>query len=69
MNSRNKERVIAIELKAMTRDLVCKTETSERSRYFSEYANDTFYFCSAECKRKFDDHPDDFIRADAREQQ
>jgi YHS domain-containing protein len=51
----------------MTRDLVCKTEASEDSRYFTEYGNDTFYFCSAECKRQFDDHPDDFIRADARE--
>jgi YHS domain-containing protein len=51
----------------MTRDLVCKTETSEDSRFFSEYANDTYYFCSPECKRKFDDHPDDFIRADVRE--
>lgn len=51
----------------MTRDLVCKMEASEDSRYFTEYANDTFYFCSAECKRKFDDHPDTFIREDAQE--
>jgi coenzyme F420 hydrogenase subunit beta len=51
----------------MARDLVCKTEASEDSRYFSEYGNDTFYFCSPECKRKFDDHPDIFIREDAQE--
>ncbi len=51
---------------AMARDLVCKLEASEDSRFFSEYGNDTYYFCSAECKRKFDDHPDTFIREDAR---
>jgi coenzyme F420 hydrogenase subunit beta len=51
----------------MARDLVCKTEASEDSRYFSEYGKDTFYFCSPECKRKFDDHPDTFIREDVQE--
>jgi YHS domain-containing protein len=50
----------------MARDLVCNTGVGEDSRYFSEYGKETYYFCSAECKRKFDDHPDTFISADAR---
>jgi YHS domain-containing protein len=52
---------------AMSRDLVCQTGVDEDSRYFSEYGNETYYFCSAECKRKFDDHPDTFISEDARQ--
>jgi YHS domain-containing protein len=56
-----------VELSTMARDLVCKMEATEDSRFFSEYGNDTFYFCSADCKRKFDDHPDMFIREDAGE--
>jgi Cu+-exporting ATPase len=43
-------------------DYVCGAEVSEDSRFFSEYDNKTWYFCSAECKRKFDDHPDHYIR-------
>jgi YHS domain-containing protein len=38
----------------------------EGNRFFSDYANEMFYFCSPECKRKFDDHPDDYIREHAR---
>jgi YHS domain-containing protein len=56
-----------VERTTMTRDLVCKTEVSDDSRFFSEYGNDTFYFCSPDCKRAFDDHPDTFIRDDVRE--
>lgn len=53
----------------MARDLVCQTEVpDEGNRYFSEYSSDTFYFCSPECKRKFDDHPDDYIREHARKE-
>jgi YHS domain-containing protein len=51
----------------MSRDLICQTEVNEDSRYFSEYGNETYYFCSAECKRKFDDHPDTFISEAARQ--
>ncbi len=50
----------------MTRDLVCQMEVDPDSRYFTEYGTDTYYFCSPECKRKFDDHPDNFIREDVR---
>lgn len=51
----------------MTRDLGCKSKASEDSRYFSEYGNDKYYFCSPGCKRKFDDDPDTFIREDVQE--
>jgi len=47
----------------MASDFVCgKMVEEENARFFSEYDNKTWYFCSAECKRKFDDHPDEFIR-------
>jgi YHS domain-containing protein len=42
--------------------------TSEDSRFFSDYDGQTYHFCSTECKRKFDDHPDPFIQHRAREQ-
>ena len=51
----------------VTTDLVCKTSVNkEATRFFSEYNAGTYYFCSAECKRKFDDHPDDYIREHAK---
>jgi YHS domain-containing protein len=40
--------------------------TEENPRYFSEYDNRKYPFCSAECKRKFDDHPDYFIHEEAK---
>ena len=52
---------------AMPRDYVCGAEVEEtETRFFSEYGAETFYFCSSECKRRFDDHPDDFIREHAK---
>lgn len=43
----------------MAKDVVCDREVdAQDTRFFSEYGNDTFYFCSPECKRKFDDHPE-----------
>ena len=47
----------------MAADYVCGAEVQEDgARFFSDYDNKTWYFCSPECKRKFDDHPDHFIR-------
>lgn len=53
----------------MRLDLVCRAdvEDSDQPRYFSEYNGTTYPFCSAECKRKFDDHPDAFIQQKAKE--
>lgn len=43
----------------MTRDLVCDQEVDEKeTRFHSDYGNNLYYFCSKECKRKFDDHPE-----------
>ncbi len=52
----------------MALDLVCKMEVnSEETRFFSDYDNKQYFFCSAECKRAFDDHPDTFIKRQAEE--
>lgn len=49
-------------------DLVCKmTITEEKPKFFSDYDNKMYPFCSAECKRKFDDHPDYFIHQNAKD--
>ncbi len=52
----------------MAQDLVCRMEVSDDGRYFSDYGGSMYYFCSPECKRKFDDHPDQFIQQKAREE-
>ena len=52
----------------MAADLVCRMDVDENnSRFFSEYDNNRYFFCSAECKRAFDDHPDQYIQQQARE--
>ena len=53
----------------MATDLVCRQEVAgDGNRYFTDYNANLFYFCSPECKRKFDDHPDEFIREHAKEE-
>ena len=43
-------------------DPVCKMEVNPASAEAqSEYEGQTFYFCSAECKRKFDGNPQQYI--------
>lgn len=50
-------------------DFVCERAVDPAdSRFFSEYNDRKYYFCSAECKRKFDDHPDYFIHTRAKEE-
>ena len=52
----------------MAADLVCRMEVDqENARFFTEYDNKEYFFCSAECKRAFDDHPDRYIQQQARE--
>ena len=51
----------------MTQDLVCRREVdSNDARFFTDYNDGKYYFCSAECKRAFDDHPDRYIQDQAR---
>lgn len=42
-------------------------DVNEETRFFTEYNNSEYHFCSAECKRAFDDHPDSYIRQQAKE--
>ena len=43
-------------------DPVCKMEVNPASAEAqSEYEGQTFYFCSQECKRKFDANPEQYI--------
>jgi YHS domain-containing protein len=51
----------------MPRDLVCQQDVAgEGNRYFTDYGGEMYYFCSPECKRKFDDHPDHYVRERAK---
>ena len=53
----------------MVTDLVCRREVdAESTRFFTEYDDSKYFFCSAECKRAFDDHPDRYIQQHAKEQ-
>ncbi|HEX4748412.1 MAG TPA: YHS domain-containing protein [Bryobacteraceae bacterium] len=52
----------------MQEDLVCRRQVeSDHPQFFSEYDGRTFAFCSRKCKQQFDDHPDRYIQAKARE--
>jgi YHS domain-containing protein len=43
----------------MAIDPICKMEVDEnRAKYGSKYKNKNFYFCSAGCKKKFDEDPE-----------
>lgn len=43
-------------------DPVCEMEVNPASAEAqSEYAGVTFYFCSEECKQKFDDNPRQYL--------
>ncbi len=43
-------------------DPVCKMEVNPASAEAqSEYEGQTFYFCSTECKRRFDAHPEQYV--------
>lgn len=44
------------------KDVVCgMTVDSETAEHKSEYQGETYYFCSAGCKRAFDQKPDKYI--------
>ena len=46
----------------MTRDHVCDMQVDEKTAAAkSEYKGDTFYFCSQECKRRFDADPERYV--------
>jgi P-type Cu+ transporter len=51
----------------MKRDQVCGKDVDERTAPArTEYAGDTYYFDSEECRRKFEDDPESYVsRTDA----
>ncbi len=43
-------------------DPVCGMQVQEdESAGTSNYDGETYYFCSAECKREFDEDPEDYV--------
>ncbi len=51
----------------VTKDPVCGMELNqENTAERSEYAGKTFYFCSDQCRNKFDQNPSEYVsRAEA----
>ena len=48
----------------MATDPICNMEIDEtRSKFSSEYAGKTYYFCSQECKNKFDNKPEQYAKS------
>ncbi len=46
----------------MTRDPVCNLEFDEDFEPVqTDYAGDTYYFCSEQCKRTFEAHPELYV--------
>ncbi|HYP04720.1 MAG TPA: YHS domain-containing protein [Bryobacteraceae bacterium] len=46
----------------MTRDQVCGMDVDPKTARASyEYEDDTYYFCSEECKQKFVGDPESFV--------
>ena len=45
------------------RDPVCNMEVDERNAAGqSQYLGETYYFCSEDCKEKFDRNPEQYVR-------
>ncbi len=51
----------------MKKDPVCKMEVDENgTKNTSTYEENTYYFCSTECKREFDDNPTKYANKSSR---
>jgi YHS domain-containing protein len=47
----------------MARDPVCGMQVNEQTAAAqSQYGNREYYFCSEDCKRQFDQHPDRYAQ-------
>lgn len=42
-------------------DPVCKCEVADEAKHTSEYKGDKVYFCSVECKEKFEKSPIEYM--------
>ncbi len=50
----------------MTTDPVCGTKVDEKEPEFqSQYAGQTYVFCSEDCKKEFEERPDEFAETAA----
>ncbi|MDM5263368.1 heavy metal translocating P-type ATPase [Sulfurovum sp. XTW-4] len=55
-------------MKEAHKDVVCGMDVSEDSKYKSAYHHKTYYFCSEQCKSKFDASPETYLHTeDAKE--
>ncbi len=55
-------------MKETHKDVVCGMDVSEDSKYQSAYHHKTYYFCSEQCKSKFDASPETYLHTeDAKE--
>ena len=47
----------------MAIDPVCKMKVDEKeAEYKSQYKEETYYFCAASCKEKFDKNPEKYLK-------
>jgi len=50
----------------MTRDPVCGTRVEEQeSEFQTQFAGKKYFFCSEECRKEFENQPDEYIEAAA----
>jgi Cu+-exporting ATPase len=48
-------------------DPVCKMEVKvEGAQHVSDFAGEKYYFCSAGCQGKFEEHPEKYIEGTAK---
>ncbi len=53
----------------MAIDVVCGMEVDEKiAKFRSEYRGKSYYFCSAGCKKAFDENPKKYLKDDKNHQ-
>ncbi len=46
----------------MVKDPVCKMEVDEQTaKHRVEYKGKTYFFCSADCKKAFEENPEEYV--------
>lgn len=49
----------------MTTDPVCGMEVDEKTQFKSAFAGRKYYFCSEECRKEFEERPEEFVETAA----
>jgi len=52
----------------MKTDLICGMTVDEKSKYFTEYNNQKYYFCSEHCLHKFTASPEQYLSTDNKDE-